>query len=294
MINYLLLTLSVLLAVSKSSVYNVAAKRSDRSLFSTFGFNAATYAVAASVALVSLLALDGISLSASTVLCAVFYAAVVFSLQTVSVTAMSLGAMSLTSIAVMYGMIIPSLSGPVFWGEPFGALQTVGISLMLVSLWLLTEKGSLRKAAEGKRWLLLAAVAFLLSGMAGVAEKIHQSTDGKEERIEFVLLACLFMLALSLGACFLTRSGRNRRASKKHSLILLGLCSGLIVGIYSTVNLTLAGSLDSIIYYPVANGGAMLLTVAVSRVVFREPISPRQLVGVAIGLSGIIALSLPI
>ena len=72
------------------------------------------------------------TISVSTVICAVFYAVIVFSLQTISITAMTLGAMVTTSIAVMYGMIIPSLAGPLFFDEPFGILQGVGISFILL------------------------------------------------------------------------------------------------------------------------------------------------------------------
>ena len=48
------------------------------------------------------------------------------------------------------------------------------------------------------------------------------------------------------------------------------------------------------IYYPIANGGAMLLTVLVSAVVFKERYDKRKIVGTALGLLGILLLSLPI
>ena len=70
--------------------------------------------------------------------------------------------------------------------------------------------------------------------------------------------------------------------------------SGAIVSFYSQINLTLAGSLDSLIYYPVANGGALLLTVLVSAVVFREKLTGRRLVGFIAGLASIILLSVPV
>ena len=77
-------------------------------------------------------------------------------------------------------------------------------------------------------------------------------------------------------------------------LSFLGSTSGVIVGLYSSVNLTLAGALNSMIYYPIANGGALLLTVLVSFFVFKEKISTKKLIGFIIGLLSIVALSLPI
>lgn len=292
MIYYLLLLLSIILAVCKSSVYNTYAKKTRPTLFATFGFNAATYGIAAVIAFTVMMFGDK-TLSAPTVFCALLYAAVVFSLQTISITAMKVGAMSLTSICVMYGMIIPSLAGPIFWKEPFGVLQAVGIGMMLVSLWFLRGKGDNRQSSVSKKWILLAAIAFLLSGMAGVMEKIHQSTEGRAEKAMFVFVACLAMLMLSVVASALSYHKKSEGVTKK-PLLALGALSGFIIGFYSIVNLTLAGALDSMIYYPVANGGAMLLTVTVSFVIFKEPLDRRKIFGAVIGLFGIVCLSIPI
>ena len=292
MIYYLLLLLSITLTVCKSSVYNAYAKKSPSGLFSVFRFNAMTYGIAAAVALVLFL-FGSKAVSVSTLLCAVLYAVIVTSLQTLSVMAMKVGAMSLTAICVMYGMMIPALAGPLFWHERLGYLQIAGILIMAVSLWLLKEKADAQNKTSQKKWLPLAFLCFFLSGMAGVAEKIHQSTPGKDEKEFFVFSACLFMLLFSLITTLLTRK-KEQSEKKGHSLLFLGVLSGLIVGFYSMVNLTLAGALDSMIYYPVANGGAMLLTVLVSVVAFKERFDKSRIAGVIIGLVGILCLSIPV
>ena len=291
-IYYLLLLVSIILTVSKSSLYNSYAKREKPTLFKTFKFNSLSYTVASLVALVAIFFGEP-TISVSTVICAVFYAVIVFSLQTISITAMTLGAMVTTSIAVMYGMIIPSLAGPLFFDEPFGILQGVGISLMLLSLWMLRDKSSGEKKPSSKKWLVLAAVAFILSGMAGLMEKIHQTTEGKEEKASFVLTACIVMLFFSVIMAFSFKK-KEKFELLTPSLLLPALLSGVVIGLYSIVNLTLAGKLNTMIYYPVANGGAMLLTVIVSCVLFGEPLDKRKIIGVITGILGIVCLSLPI
>lgn len=293
MIYYLLLLCSIVLCVCKSSVYNAYAKRSPAGLCAVFGFNAVSYGIAAAVALILFL-FGSKTISLPTLLCAFLYAVIVFSLQTLSVLAMKVGAMSLTAICVMYGMIIPSLAGPIFWRERLGVLQIVGIVVMVLSLWLLREKGVGDVKSISKKWLPLAAFCFLFSGLAGVAEKIHQSTDGRDEKQAFVFAACLFMLLFSVLATLFTRKKAQAVRLDMRPLLVFGALSGLIVGVYSMVNLTLAGTLDSMIYYPVANGGAMLLTIVVSRVIFKECLTPQKKLGAIIGLVGIVCLSLPI
>lgn len=291
MIYYLLLVASIVLAVCKSSLYNSYAKGGELTLFSIFRFHAVSYGVAAAISLGGVL-IAAQKISTATVICAFFYAVIVIGLQTSSILAMQVGTMSTTSIFVMYGMIIPSIAGPIFWNEPIGVLQIVGMLMMLASLWLMQERSMGEKKSITKKWLALATVAFLLSGMAGVMEKIHQSTEARSEQLSFVFAACGFMLLFSLSAMGITRRLRAEKAAR--STASIALLSGLVVGLYSTVNLMLAGGLDSMIYYPIANGGAMLLTVLVSAVLFKERFSRMKIIGVIIGFAGILCLSIPV
>jgi len=283
-----LLILSIILSVCKSAVYNHYAKSASPDASGIFRFNAFSYGTAAFLTLCFGL---GKNLSPSTLLCAAAYAVTVFSLQALSVAAMTIGPMSLTSLVVMYGMIIPSLAGPIFWHEPFGILQVAGILIMLISLWLLRENNSTDAPAKN-RWIFLAVICFILSGMAGVIEKVHQSTEGREERLMFLFCACTMMFLFSVTGSLFLRKNPVIPVSLKPT-ILLGAISGGIVSIYSQVNLYLAGNLDSLIYYPVANGGALLLTVLISTTVFHEKLSLKQIAGFFIGLCSIILLSLP-
>ena len=296
MVYYFLLALSIILTVCKSSLYNAYAKKANPSLPTTFIFNALSYGVAGIIAFITTL-FSKISISTPTVICALFYGIIVVSLQTVSIVSMKVGSMSTTAICVMYGMIIPSLAGPIFWKENIGALQIVGICIMIASLWLLkdTEKKTKNQAKSASfKGTVLALIAFVLSGMAGVMEKIHQSTDGKSEKTMFVLIACLFMVAFSIITYFIIRPKEKENRVIPKPLYPFSSISGLIIGLYSIVNLTLAGALDSMIYYPVANGGAMILTVIVSLCFFKERANVSKIIGMALGLCGILLLSLPI
>lgn len=290
MIYYFLLILSIVLAVCKSALYNSYAKK-EPTLGETFSFNAISYGVAAVIAFIGML-LSAQAISVTTVLCAFFYACIVVSLQTISITAMRVGTMATTSICIMYGMIIPSLAGPIFWKEPIGFLQIAGIVMMIVSLWLIKGKASAAQGETTQKWTVLAIFAFVLSGMAGVMEKIHQSTEAAAEKLPFVFVACAFMLVFSIFARRITR--KKAQTAVAGTMISFAAASGLVIGLYSTVNLTLSGKLDSMIYYPIANGGAMLLTVLVSAIVFKECFDKTRITGTIIGLLGILCLSIPV
>lgn len=284
----LMLAVSVLLSLGKSMIYDRFAKKVQPGARGIFRFNAACYGIAA---LAALCMGTGSHVSAVTVGTAIWYALCVFIFQAMSVAAMRSGSMALVTLFGLYGMIIPSLAGPIFWKEPFGIGQAAGMVLMLISVWLISGgKGKLQLSV---RWGLMAFLCFLGSGFAGVAEKVHQSTEARGEKTMFLFAAFLAMFILSLAGLLICRRGEKQKAELRKTAVLGGT-SGLIVAVFSLVNITLAGNLDSLIYYPVANGGSLLLTVAVSVLFLREKPSGRQLAGFFAGLAAILLLSFPI
>lgn len=285
--SYLLLFASIFLAVLKSSVYNNYAKNVKPDTDGIFLFNTVGYGVA----VIAYLCFGiGSKLSPATFYSAIFYAVSVCSLQALTIAAMKIGSMSSTSLMVLYGMIIPSIAGPIFWKEDFSFWQGVGVVLILISMWLLSKDGSKEENANNK-WKVLAVLCFVLSGCAGLAEKIHQSTDGRNERTMFLFTAYLIMFVVSVIGHFILKKGK-----KVHNkpILINGGITGIIVAFYGLTNLTLAGTLDSLIYYPVANGGALLFTVLISVTLFKEKCTKRHIWGFISGFAAILLLSLPI
>lgn len=285
MIYYALLGVSILLAVVKSSLYNSFAKAESPGINGIFTFNAICYSGALIVSL--FFGIKGLP-SVYTSVCALFYAAVVCSMQGLTVYAMKIGNMSLTALISLYGMIIPTVSGPLFWkGEHFTVLKVMGIAVMLFSMWLLSnvEKGRV----ANKKWFPAVIGIFFLSGFAGLVEKIHQSTPGKDEKAAFLFVAYLIMMLISATGKFFIRK-EKQKMSLKNTATTAVLC-GFVTGFYALTNLTLAGNLDSTVYYPVANGGALILTVLVSIAIFKEKCTKKQIAGILTGLASVIMLS---
>ncbi len=284
--NAALLILSIFLGSAKSAVYNDHAKKINPDMGGIFAFNA----VSSAVALLVILFFGGrMYFSLFTLFCAFLYAAIVLTLQTLSVCAMKSGPMSLTSALVMYGMIIPALAGPVFWHEKLGAFQIPGIILIFVSFFLLKKKDNEKNSISGK-WLVMATCCFFFSGLAGLMEKMHQMSEFSAEKTGFLFIAYAMMFLFSLGIAFIKRS--NKQKITILPAFIHGATSGVIMGFYCRINLTLAGSLNSLLYYPISNAGGLLLTFAISVLLFKETFTKKQITGFIIGLAAIILLSI--
>lgn len=286
MIYYFLLGVSIVLAVVKSTFVkqyvNCAPEQNSR----IFSFNLIVFGVAAFLQL----ATGGLpTLSAWTVLPAMGYAFSCYFMQLFLMKSMAIGSMALSSLFCMYGMLLPTAAGPLFFHESFSPWQGLGVILMILSIFFSAE---IRKenSSISKKWLLFALLTLLFSGMVGIFEKIHQTGPDKSAIPSF--LSCAFVLITVLNAITLpiAKKSENKPSSFKKGL-LFALFTGCIVVIYNRINLILAGTLDTMLYYPVTSGGSILLTILVSIGIFREPLRRNHILCFLFGTIAILLLS---
>ena len=73
---------------------------------------------------------------------------------------------------------------------------------------------------------------------------------------------------------------------------LFAILTGLVIIGYNRINLTLAGALPTMIYYPISSGGAVLLTLIVSILIFHEPVKKKVVLCFRFGAAAILLLGL--
>ena len=66
--------------------------------------------------------------------------------------------------------------------------------------------------------------------------------------------------------------------------------SGACVAVNNKLNLYLSGVIDSAIFFPVVNGGGLVLTTLAALVFFRERLTKVQWIGVGIGIVSVVFL----
>jgi multidrug transporter EmrE-like cation transporter len=68
---------------------------------------------------------------------------------------------------------------------------------------------------------------------------------------------------------------------------------GIAAAINNKLNLDLSGRLPSAVFFPVVNGGALVLSSLAAVLIFREKLSVKRWIGVAIGTVSVILLCNP-
>ena len=72
--------------------------------------------------------------------------------------------------------------------------------------------------------------------------------------------------------------------------LALFIAGGVGVALNNQINLYLSGVVASAVFFPIVNGGGLILITAASVVLFREKLTIRQWIGLALGIAATLLL----
>ena len=261
-------------------------------------FNTVSSAVAAAV----LLGMNGFHVpSAFTVVLGILFGVITALQQLSNVQALKLGPLSYTTVLCSLSTLIPTLCGAIIWNERIAPIQWCGICLM-VGCFLLSVSSDPTEKKASLRWLGYCAVLFLCTGGIGVMQKWHQNTVYKEELDAFLLIAFVFSTVYSgIGLLLYRRKTKieNTSPTKESAnstvwilLALIAVC-GVCAALNNKWNLYLSGVMESVVFFPVVNGGGLILTTLSALLLFRERLGRRQWIGIVLGILSVLCLCNP-
>ena len=283
MINYILLLISVSLETGKNAAFECFSKKRSSDDVDLGAFNTMTYISAVPVLLLFFIFGKSHSCSLFTLVTAVGFAVVNMLTQVCYIKAISYGSMTGTTLISSCGFLISTAFSVVCYSEKVRAIQVILLPLLVLSLALTMD---LKRGGMNLRWIVYAFGSMLFTGLIGVMQKIHQESAHKDEMSLFLLISFILMAAFS-GMTLIPRkraSAEPKKAGSHGQITLLAIFSGAALGAVHSLNLYLSGVLPSIVFFPAANGGLILMTAAVSVVVFHEKLKVKQIIGLVMGV----------
>lgn len=210
--------------------------------------------------------------------------------------AQACGSFAYTSVIVALSAIIPSMSGPVLFGEKVTVSQFAGIGLMIICIILSPGNDGGERRAINLKWLLFCTVAFVFSGAVGVVQKIHQNNAAHKAEMPALLLTCFFVSFALSGIRLITERGRTKKSGERlnkltPAVVLFPAVSGLCFAFPHTINLFLSGRLASVVFFPTINLCPMLLTMLYAVFGFKERLTAKQWAGIAVGILSTVFVS---
>ena len=238
----------------------------------------------------------GFKISAFTLYLGIVFGIVTAVQSIFSLQAMNCGPFSYTAVITSLSTIIPTLSGKFIWDEKIVAVQYVGIALMLICMIFSVDFKEKQKSIPFK-WYIFCAITFVTTGSIGVMQRWHQSTDFKGELDEFLVIAFVFSTVTSLIGFFANKSPAKEESkigSKSIIMIIVfGIICAICVAANNKLNLYLSGVIDTAVFFPIVNGGGLVLTSIAAFVIFREKLSLQKWIGLGIGILSVVLICNP-
>ncbi len=284
--NFFILTISTLVSVANTILLNSTGKKSGlKSTSAKVMFNCIMFAV---IFVGILIYNGGLSAASSyTIICGITYGVCAAITYVTSLLSYATGPMNFT-VLIMYclGLLIPTVAGPWIWPDnnPVTVIQWCGVAVLILSLILGI------KSSDGKKfnfkWLFFVLTATVTNGGLGIIQQAHQRSNGRSEINMMLIIA--FFTAMILAVIYVMLSSRllGDRPKKEFKRIdySAAIGSGVCIGFANVANLYLSGVLPAVIFFPMCNGGLVILSTLASLFIFKEKLNFRQSVGLFLGI----------
>ena len=319
--SYIALPAAIALSCSKSLIFRgVSASKPNRRGF--WFVNAVSFAVA-TLALAAIAACGGelfengrLKLSLATFLLAVPFALCTLGAQIFYIAAQGRGSVSLNTFLYSCGFIVPVAYGVAALHEAVKITQIAGLIVLIgaMYLYLLPKKGRFDKL-----WLALISAASFLSGAVGILQKVQQNSAQRAEADGFLIVTFALCAAISCALAIVFKpAGEVAPASRNDETLCetaagevvvqkntakaarqiaaagvsvkeawLAVASGAVAAALNRVNLSLAGAVPSMIFYPVFNGTVTPATGVAAFLICKEKLNLRQWLSLLLGIAAI-------
>ena len=210
-----------------------------------------------------------------------------------NLAAVSVGPLSYTTVIISSSTVITAISG-LFFGEIPSIPQWIGIAFMMVCIVLATKKKEDdRNKKTSVKWLVFSFLAAIFTAGVGLLQKVHQESDHSEE-LSLMLFIAFIVSTLFSFVLYLMSLKKDppifaqKNGSKKKAAILLGallFVVGIAIALNNIINLYLVGVMKSAVFFPIINGGHLILSTLAGLLLFKEKLTAKQWIGIIFGIA---------
>ncbi|MBQ7378830.1 MAG: hypothetical protein IJW70_04010 [Clostridia bacterium] len=291
MIVYYIITLiSVLMETAKNVFSNDFSKTELKNKEDIYLFNTLMY-TASFLVLLLIACVRGLFLSWYSVIMALAFALVSGGMQTTMLRALRHGPLAYVNFIQTSGLVIPALYGAILLQQGISLMQWIALPLLLISFALVLDLKRTEKRTSSP-WFLDAMLSFLCCGLVGVVQATHQASPHAHEIDGFLCLTFLFIVIMNLIPWLLAKRQSATPTRISPRMAWQSLLSGSFMGVVNTVNLFLVGVMPSIVFFPIANGGLLIMTMLAAVVFFKERLLAVQWLGILLGLGAMCMLGI--
>ncbi len=214
------------------------------------------------------------------------------------IIAVKTGAYVMLDVFLMLGVAVPLGLCWALFGEAIRPVQFLGLGILLVAVFVMCSYNNRIKTPLTKKGVLLLIFCGVVNGLTSFSQKLFVKLSVGSDIAVFNFYTYIFS-ALTLYLCFflsnLRKRGGAEPAGKPMRLTgIAGYIAVMSVCLFAhSYFLTRAAEyLTSAEIYPLQNGLALILSSLMSALFFKEKMSARSIVGIALAFAGLICINL--
>ena len=204
----------------------------------------------------------------------------------------------LVEVFVMAGVVIPLTLCSIIYKEPIGTVQIVGVLLLLVAVYLMCTYKKAEKVVLSAKSFLLLLLCSASSGLCDFSQKLYAKEIKNVDVSVFNLYTYIFA-AIILFSIFLIFQRKQKRKGETppptgtivkpiiHYVSIMAVAL-FLNAYFKTMS---AKYLDAILLYPLSNGCAVILSLLMSIFIFKEKITAKGILGIALAVISIILIN---
>ena len=209
------------------------------------------------------------------------------------------GAYMMVEVFLLLGVMVPIVLCRIFFGEEIGIWQIVGIVILLAAVFIMCTYNVSLKGKMSVGAIALLILCGLSNGVADFSQKWFVQTYPKGSVAAFNFYTYVFAAATLLIAYFIFRATDKRGEDKPRSpiavvkpIIVYVIIMAVCLFANSYFKTLAAQELDAIMLYPLNQGGAVILSLLMSALIFKEKINWKCIVGIVLAFVSLLMINL--
>lgn len=203
--------------------------------------------------------------------------------------AIQCGSLALSSLVLSYSIIIPTLYGLIFDGDPASTVFYLGLLFLAASMLFINKTAPGEKISL--KWFFCIMISFIGNGLCTTVQPI-QSKLFKNEYDDVFMLIALGIVFVILITFALTKDRKIFLPAVKTNLHLMVAC-GISNAICNLLVMVSTGlGVNKSLLFPLVGAGGIVIAWAVSVFLYKEKLTKKQHLGLVLGVISIVFLNL--
>ena len=196
---------------------------------------------------------------------------------------------TVTSLSSKLSVVLPTLAGVVLFNERLNFVASMGIVLALVAL-VLVVGGKEKTDKTNKTNWLLPVLIFFGTGTGDILMKLTEQQNQKGN-LGF-MIAFIYFIALLFGIIIVAYDLIRGKSKWQWKSALGGIMLG-VINYFSTYNVYNAmRCFDNVVLFPIYNIGVVSVTALTGWLLFKEKLTWKNYLGLAIAIIAVILITL--